>query len=201
MRRILATVLAATAVTLPSALVAQDPATAAGTPRFRAGQWAATFGMSDNFYGIGALRFSTPSAAWSVGGSLRATHSSQDPGDYSSDYFSTGLSLGRRWFRPGAGRVRPYSELGVTGSYSWGGSDGGGYTSKWQGYGGGIYGQLGAQIFFAPELSLGASWSGTLTYNHSHNESTGGAYPSYSSSRSDLQAEGGRIQLAGTLYF
>ena len=203
MRRSLPTLVACAVLGLPSLLRAQDSTTTAprgGTPEFHAGQWGALFASSEGFYGVGALRFSTPTKAWTLSGNFRVAHNSQDPGDYSSDLFSTGVSIGRRWFRAGSGRVRPYSELGISGSYSWGTGGASGYSTKWQGYGGGFYGQVGAQVFFAPELSLGAAWNASLLYNHDHSENASGG-SGYSNDRSSFSADAGRIQLIGTLYF
>lgn len=205
MRRKLATALTLLVLLTTSALAGQDTVTVApvttGTPQFRAGQWAATFGVANSFYGIGALRFSTSTTAWALAGTFSASHNTQGPSDYNGNYVSTSLSAGRRWFRPGAGRVRPYTELGVSGGYSWGKTEYSGYRSIWQGYAASVYGQLGAQIFFAPELSLGASWNASLGYHHDHNENTGGGSPSSSNDRDSFSADGGRIQLVGTLYF
>lgn len=193
------TALFVTTVLLPGVpLAAQDPTPSPYT--FHSGQWGAQFSVGNGFYGVGALRFSTPNAAWAFGGNFYATHRTQGPGDYSSNFLSTGLSVGRRWHRPGADRIRPFSELGISGGYSWGEDNYSGVVYRTQGYGGGAYGRIGAMVFFAPELSIGASWGANLSYNHDHTENTGPGF-AYSSDRSYLTFDAGRIQLVGALYF
>ncbi len=207
MRLLLVALLALASLPAAPALHAQDTVvvgSAATTgrwnaPTFRAGQWAAQFGISGGFYGIGALRFSSSSTAWVLSANLRAAHSSQDRADLTSDSYSTGVSAGRRWYRPGAGRVRPFSELGLSAGYNWSKTDNGVYDSRQQGYGVGGYGQLGAMVFLAPELSVGAGWIASFGYNHDHYESNGPS--SYSSDRTGVSFDAGRLQLIGALYF
>ncbi|HVX88389.1 MAG TPA: outer membrane beta-barrel protein [Gemmatimonadales bacterium] len=207
MRRLLVPLLVLASLPAPQALHAQDtvvvgsaaPTGRWNAPAFRAGQWAAQFGISGGFYGIGALRFSSPSTAWVFSANLRAAHNSQDRADLTSDFYSTGVSAGRRWYRPGAGRVRPFSELGLSAGYTWSKTEDAVYDSRQQGYGVGGYGQIGAMVFLAPELSVGAAWIASFGYNHEHYETNGPS--SYSSDRSGVSIDAGRLQLVGALYF
>ena len=183
-----------------ASLAAQSDSTAKA-PTFHPGQWAAQFSVNNGFYGIGVLRHRSPSTAWALNGALHVTHSTQDPGNYRGSFNNVFLSVGRRVYRPGAQRVRPFREFGVTGVYAWGSSGAsGGYDLKTQSYGGGVYGQVGALIFFAPELGLGAAFNVSANYNHQHQEYTGAPLPN--SNTSDyFSVDAGRVNLIGAFYF
>lgn len=144
------------------------PATAATTatsrqlPELRAGQWAARFGMSDNVFGIGAIYFTSPRKAWTLGANVSANYYAHDGEDNDQNIEDIGLSAGRRWYGTATGRLRPIGGIGLFANYHRQQDQSTGGSTISQSYGGGVYGELGAQIFFAPELSLGATWQANL---------------------------------------
>jgi len=125
--------------------------TRTAAPVFHAGQWAAQFAVNNGFYGVGALRHRSANSSWALNGSFVVTHNTSDPRNYRGNFNSSFVSVGRRVYRAGTGRVRPFREVGISGGYLWGSStSGGGYKVKSQSYNGGIYARLGAMVFLAP---------------------------------------------------
>jgi hypothetical protein len=164
----------------PACLAAQSdapiPTARTATPVFRAGQWAARFEFGGSYsgptyYGVGALRFTSARSAWTLSaGSIGSQVESQASGlAYHQDLERLQGAIGRRWYRPGHSRVRPFGEVGVTGLFVRGHRKILSVTQTTRGYGGGIYGSLGAAVFLAPALSLGASWSAGVDVLHQVN--------------------------------
>jgi hypothetical protein len=171
----------------PAGDVAAPTSTA---PAFRAGQWGARFDLgSGGFYGIGALLFTSPSAAWTMTLGLSASYS-ESGDDYTSEARSVSLGVGRRWYGAGHSRVRPIGGVGLSANYSQSEYENPGGSSSNSNYGGSVYGELGAAIFFAPELSLGATWRAGV----------GGAH-SESSNSTSYGLSAGHIALEGAFYF
>lgn len=193
MRRALTAALIACA--FPALARAQD--STAARPTFHGGQWAAQFAVSGGFYGLGAIHFTSPSNATIFTGSLHLSYAELIGSNNHLDSESFGVGVGRRWYRPGAGRVRPYSGLGVTTSYGRRHQSAGSVSYSDQSLGAGVTGQIGAAVFFAPELSLGASWGGSLSGVHywSNSPST----PSLSQTNLDFSV--GNVFLEGAFYF
>jgi hypothetical protein len=130
-------------------------------PDLRKGEWAGRFSLEPGFYGVGALLFTSPRAAWGIDVTFAAEYN-----NYPTDSLESKLALlrvGRRWYGAANARVRPFGGAGVLGVYerredkfAWG-------TYTYERIGGGAYGEFGAAIFFSPDLSLGAKWGADLT--------------------------------------
>lgn len=193
MRRALAAVLVACA--LPTLARAQD--STAARPAFHAGQWAARFSLSSGFTGIGALHFSTPNKAWTLFASLSADFSEYGGTTTTTNQELLSLGVGRRWYRPGSGRVRPFGGLGISATTGRNHGNNAGSSQTSVILGGAFRGELGASIFFAPELSLGASWSAGVGLNHSRSYQNG----SYVYHVTSASVSGGTIALEGVFYF
>jgi len=155
---------------------------------FRPGQWAVRFDVADGFYGGGALLFTSTKAAWMVNAEI--VYSSTDTDEVTGyaikdeDYT---LSIGRRWYGTPRGRVRSISGVGVFGNYRHIGY-GDGYV-PYKDYAAGMYGEFGATVFLAPELSLGATWHAELAAGRDYNDSP------------TISVNGGQIRLEGAFYF
>jgi hypothetical protein len=132
----------------------------ASASNLRSGQWAARFTMSGGFYGIGALLFTSPHAAWAIRAEARATDDEQ--ADVRYEQQSAMISVGRRWYGAERSRVRPLGGIGIQANYSRYANTYYGNEQASESYLAGIYGELGAAIFFAPELSLGATWGANI---------------------------------------
>jgi hypothetical protein len=149
----------------PSVTVDRAPNPA---PTFHDGQWAGRFTMSGGFYGAGAMLFTSPSAAWTLDLGAGATHYDFSNSDNSVDQANVALSIGRRWYGAAHSRVRPLGGIGIAGDYSVNDqSNNSGARDK--AYHAGVYGELGAAIFVAPELSLGATWRAAVSGGHDDN--------------------------------
>ena len=204
MRRTLTAFSILLSLILPRALRAQDsipapaespttsPAPAADP--FRAGQWAAQFGVGGGFVGIGALHFTSPDDAHALRANLRF-----DDAGNGSDYkeWSAFVDAGRRHYGPLRGRVRSTREWGLFGgtAYRRVPTVSGAVTQK--SYSAGLYGELGAQVFVARDLSIGAIWSGSVGYSHYSADYEGGP-----DERSDtIGFSVGAVYITGVLYF
>lgn len=156
MRRHLATVLALASFIAITPLAAQD------TPTFHAGQWGAEFIWSGGVYGIGALKFTSESSAWALDASVGAQFQDiADTEDGQSSY-GAGISLAKRHYRAATGRVRPFTEIGGRASFNRQQYASGADESVTRSLGAGLLAGIGAQIFFARDMSIGAKWSATF---------------------------------------
>ena len=167
------------------------------SPAFHPGQWAAQFSVGAGFDGLGAMRFSTPTKAWTVMAIVNGTFSDATGTGAEGNFQNLALRVGRRRFRPGTGRIRPFTELGVSGSLGRNHLSGVGPTTTNVVYGAGVYGKLGATIFFAPELSLGADWSANVNVTRADFHRSGSPTDHVTS----LTASAGGIALEGAFYF
>lgn len=174
---------------LPTLLRGQTSGTA---PTFHAGQWAAEFYLG-GFSGIGALHFSTPSKAWMLSAQVSGQLTDWSGSSSSGDNQNVSLNVGRRWYRPGMGRVRPFTGLGVSGNFWRWHSRNGTTEQSSHAYGGGLFGQVGAAVFFAPELSLGASWGARLNVMHQ--------VGTLSNDVTNFEFNAGYLSLQGAFYF
>lgn len=193
MRRALVILLALSIA--PALAHGQDPSPA--RPAFHAGQWAAEFTLSGGFSGIGAIHFSTPAKAWTLAAQVGGQFTDWSGNNNSGDYQNVTLNVGRRWYRQGAARVRPFTGLGLSGSFSRRHSQAGTNDQSSRSYGGGLFGQLGAAVFFAPELSLGATWSANLTVLHQGNYING----AFQNDLTNIGFNAGFLSLQGAFYF
>lgn len=178
---------------LPTLAHAQAGGTA---PTFHAGQWAAEFYLG-GFSGIGALHFSTPSKAWTLSAQVSGHFTDWSGNNNSGDYQNLTMNVGRRWYRSGAGRVRPFTGLGVFGNFWRRHGQTGANDQSSRAYGGGLSGQLGAAVFFAPELSLGAAWGANLSAIHQSNYVNG----TLQNDLTDVGLNAGFLSIQGTFYF
>lgn len=177
--------------------IASTPSTTATTPTFHAGQWAARFAMANSVFGIGALHFSTPDKAWTLFGSVSGSYSRQNGTSNAANNESISLAVGRRWYRPATARVRPFGGLGASGGFGRGHQVSGANSQTSRGFSGSLYGELGATIFFAPELSLGASWTAGIGANYYANYLNG----TKMGSNTAVSASGGDMLIEGAFYF
>jgi hypothetical protein len=185
------------ALILTATSVASAQTDSGGAPAFHAGQWATRFQIANGFVGVGALHFSTPNKAWLLAGTVSGAYQNDGSPDESENGQAFSALLGRRWYRPGAARVRPFGGLGIGGSFSRIHQVGGVNTSTALAYGGNVYGEIGASVFFAPELSLGAAWSGTLRVSRNTQYSNGSLY----SKNTSFSLTAGAVTLEGAFYF
>jgi hypothetical protein len=188
-------VLSALTLAIASAATAQTEG--ATTPTFHAGQWAARFQVANGFVGVGALHFSSPDRAWSLGGHLSGAYTNFGASDQTENSQELGLNVGRRRYRTGAARVRPFAGGGIIANFSRGHQVSGANDATDVGFGGGMYGELGATVFFAPELSLGAAWSANFSVNRFNHYQNGAA----AGHQTTATLTGGAITLEGAFYF
>lgn len=166
-------------------------------PDFHAGQWGARFMLGYGFAGIGALHFSTPDKAWTLMGRVSGSYDDVSGSSTSANSETISLAVGRRWYRAAKARVRPFGGLGVSGGFGRNHQVNGLNTLTRKGYGASFFGELGATIFFAPELSLGASWSAGIGMNRS----TSNLNNTQTDQRTSVSASGGDLTLEGAFYF
>ncbi|HEV8421397.1 MAG TPA: hypothetical protein VGR13_08595 [Actinomycetota bacterium] len=198
MRRLLLS----TFVCLPLAaapLAAQDPTITDRTPAFHAGQWAAEVSLETWNYGIGALRFTSPNTAWTLNGVLSGIRSKNGP-SFDATHLSLGIGLeaGKRFYRPGHGRIRPFRTIGGFASLGLGrdaAPSAPTYTTR--DFGIGIFGDLGASVFVAPELSLSAKWRASVGASWERGYVDG----NLSATARSFGLSAGGMTLFGTFYF
>ena len=167
------------------------------SPTFHPGQWAAQFAVGGGFSGLGAMRFSTPTKAWTFMAIVNGTFSHVTSTGEEGTFQNLSLRVGRRSFRPGTGRIRPFAELGGSGSLGRNHLSGAGPATTNLVYGAGVYGKLGATIFFAPELSLGAGWTAGVNLFREDFHQSGSPTEHITS----LDFAAGGISLEGAFYF
>ena len=89
------------------------------------------------------------------------------------------------------------SSLGISAGIDRSHQHSGANSQTSMGYSGNFNGELGATIFFAPELSLGASWTAGIGAGYSADYVNG----SKIGSATTVSLSGGNISLEGTFYF
>jgi hypothetical protein len=131
------------------------------------------------------LRFLSPRTAWLIGAQLTFSHERDNAAGNSPFVASTsgshtllGVSArtGARWYHGSPGALRPFTTLGLLGSYQGIGDNSGsgsGYTSRFWSVG--AFGEVGAIYAFTPHVSLGASSQLDAQYQTRHANSPGGS--------------------------
>jgi hypothetical protein len=157
------------------------------TGDFRPGQWGARFISNGGVYGAGALYFTAPRTAWLIEGYLSAAYMEQNDAEYNGQNIV--VLAGKRWYGERHGRVRSIGGAGVLAGFSRG------YSSMTddasEAYTGGIYGELGAAVFFTPHLSLGANWRAFLSATY-YDQDNDVSYYNFSA---------GPMSIEGAFYF
>jgi hypothetical protein len=161
MPRFLAAILVMAMLATPPLSAQNDTTPSASgdtTGDFRPGQWGVRFLTDGALYGVGALHFTAPQTAWLIEGYVAANYQEQNGSN--SNGQTIALIAGKRWYGERHSRVRSIGGAGVLAGFSRG------YSSTTddanESYSGGIYGELGAAVFFTPHLSLGANWRAYL---------------------------------------
>ena len=127
------------------------------TVEFRRGQWGAEFIPGTSFTTVGVLRFSTPTRAWVLDGSVNYSHQTATATgvpDQSSNSVGLSARFGPRWYHPEYDRAVWFLGLGITGNY-FGNSQSANSTNRGESWFAGAYGELGLQYLFTPHLALG----------------------------------------------
>ena len=197
MRRI-ASVISLLAFAVLPALAAQE---VADTLPFRAHQWAFLFTGGSQFIGLGALHFSAPNRALIVNLSIDANHSHQSfsptPGTtVTSTNTNVALQarIGRRFYQPVRHDVAAYQTIGVLGGANRScGAPFGGPSVCSVAANAGIFGELGAQYFLTPRLSIGGQVTASLSGQYIHDSATGRAW--------FISINGGAVSFGGGIYF
>ena len=134
----------------------QAQARADTTVGFRQGQWGAEFIPSSNF-AAGVLRFSRPTRAWVVDGSVNYNHftaSSNTIPDQTANQLDVSAQVGPRWYHTEYERVVRFVGLGVIGRYS-SATQSANNDLRSDAWSAGVYGELGLQYMFTRHLGLG----------------------------------------------
>lgn len=145
---------------LSCSLLLAGVASAQSAP-FQTGQW----GVEANVGGGSGtlLRFTSPTSAFVLGGSMsfRRSEIDFDSGtSASSEMALISMNLGRRAYRRATGQIRPYSTLGITV----------GAGTQWQ-WLAGVFGDIGASYFVTDRLNIAAA--GVLTAQYQESDLSG----------------------------
>lgn len=214
MRRIAATVVGLALAIFAGPLTAQDtvqvivrdtvqlivevptPAAIArpGTPEFRRGQWAGMFSVGYLAYGVGALRFSGPDKAWNYFGTVSLLSEDSGP-DRTS--VGLGLQIGRRTYGAPRGRVRSFRQFGGQVGFGRQTFDAGAGESSQTNYSIGAHALVGATVFVAQDLSIGAEWQAYGNYFVERDQPSAGD----SETSDGWSFSVGYIALTGAFYF
>jgi hypothetical protein len=155
----------------------QDTTAAPSTPHFRRGQWVAHFDLG-SFTTFGAARFRSPTRATVLQFDVSAGHTeiNGDSG-YVGKTSSAAVTarLGWRSYRAGLGRVTPYYTFGPMFSFSHRFTDGSSTGVNADGWGLGLFADLGALYHVAEWLALGAAGDANLRYFRSTLRSSSGS--------------------------
>lgn len=163
---------------------AQAPVAADSLP-FTRGQWGVQVTGGENLVSVGALRFTSPRAAWlldivaSVTRSEVRVDSSAGaplPPDADASHVNTSgganVRVGRRSYHALGRGVASFATAGVSAGYSgarWTQAGGSRATTVT----GGLFGDLGATYFVTPHLGLGAAVTLEASYARSRTRSSG----------------------------
>jgi hypothetical protein len=179
--------------TLPNA----EPAAVRDSLPFRAGQWGAEFAIDDGTVGLGVLRFRSPRRAWLLDAAFNAGWSDEESSFGSGNRTNVFVRVrtGPRAYRPIHAASAGYVGIGLTGAYSWAGSENE-YRRLWDA---GLFGELGALYFVTPHLSLGAQIGLSARYTESRQRLSGPGLPI---DWDRLVSVGvGSVRIVGALYF
>jgi hypothetical protein len=169
-RRCIAVAITGVSFVIPFSIAGAQAESREITPR--SGAWGAEVNVGGS--GGALLRFSSPRAAWLLGGSFSVIRGERDQlitysGPTSRESTASGfvdLRIGRRWWSgEPAAQLRPLMGLGVIGGYS--------STPGSRATNGGVYGETGATYFFTPHLSLGATGELAVTRYHARRSVAG----------------------------
>lgn len=185
-----------TALTLAALASASAPATLLGqaaepTP-FHARQWGADFTIIGGFTGAGFIHFRNPTHAMVADLGVGIQSTTPSGGGPGTNTMSATLRLGMRRYRPLTRGVLGFGTLGIDVTHTHQFRGGPGPLSS-NGWGGGIFGNVGASWLVTPHLGIGADWGVTVGYVHE----TG---PLANVDR-QWTVGLGQLQLTGQLYF
>jgi hypothetical protein len=180
----------ATAGLLPRNANAQ----AADSVAFHQGQWGAEFRISGGFFGLGALRFSSPTRALLVDVSTDYNHISGSGVAASSSDVAVAMDLGMRAHHAFGRRLYRLITFGVSLGYSRQTTSTN--NTKLEAFGAGPFVDLGATWLVTPHLGIGAKWGAAISYTHATLSDV------INSAKIDqLHFSLGNFGLAGQLYF
>lgn len=201
MRR-LSSVIPILALAAVPVLAAQE---AGDTLPFRAHQWAFLFTGGSSFAGIGGLHFTAPNRAWVLNLSASFTHDRASSTPFpdttivtTGNFFSLSGRLGRRFYEPVRHDVAAYQTLGILAGGSRGCSSsnfapiGSSCAATWSA---GFFGELGAQYFLTPRISIGGQVSAALTGFYQHTSGLG------SPNNWEIALTVGTVSFGGGIYF
>jgi hypothetical protein len=187
-----------TALVIAAAASASAPATvmaqAVERSPFHPRQWGADFVIASGFAGVGVIHFRSADRAVVADLSGDILTSSSNGGGPRGNSNSATLSLGMRRYRGLAPSVELFHTLGIDVDYSHNYQPAGPTTTN--GWGAGLFGELGAGWMVAPHLLLGVSWRVDATYSHTSTKTLGG-----STSGHQLELSLGGVRLLGQLFF
>jgi hypothetical protein len=180
----------ATAALLPRNANAQ----AADSVAFHQGQWGAEFRLSGGFFGVGALRFSSPTRALLIDVSSDYNHISGSGAAASSSAVGVFVDLGMRAHHAYGRRLYRLITFGVSLGYSRQTTSTN--NTKLEAFGAGPFADLGATWLVTPHLGIGAKWRAAISYTHATLSDV------INSAKIDqLNFSLGNIALEGQLYF
>jgi len=169
-------------------------AQAAERSPFHARQWGADFVVAFGFAGAGAIRFMAPDRAVVMDLQGDISTSTSNGGGARGNVNSAELSLGVRRYRGLAPSVQLFHTLGLQVDYSHSYAAAGPTTTN--GWGAGVFGDLGAGWMVSPHLMVGASWRVDALYTHTSTMTPGGT-----TSGHQLELSFGAVSLMGQLFF
>ena len=167
-------------------------AQAAEASPFHARQWGADFSIAGGFTGAGLIHFRNPTHAMVADLGVSVLSGTPAGGGPGTNSMSATLRLGMRRYRSVTRGVLGFGTLGldVTHTHQF---RGGPAPLNENGWGGGLFGDIGAEWLVASHLGLGASWGASVDYSHD----TGPLAPVGKQWTFTL----GQVQLTGQLYF
>jgi len=187
----------------PSARQLSAQATADTTAvSFRPGTWGIGFVVRNSVTEGGLLRFSTPTRAWVLDGTV-SINTQKESGtgisDQSQETSILSAQLGPRWYHSMSGRATSYAGVGVSGGYSHAKISGNANHSDY--WSGGAYGELGMEYLITRYLGIG--WRGTLSGVRSEVNSTQEAQQGVTATQRSTAYHLGldAVQLTGTIFF
>jgi hypothetical protein len=161
---------------------------------FHRGQWGAEFSIVNGFFGVGALRFSSPTRALLMNISTDYSHRSGSGTAPSTTGTGVALDLGMRAHHSFGRRLYRLTTFGVFLGY--GRQTISTNNTKAETIGVGPFADLGATWLVTPHLGIGARWRASISYTHATVTDA-----STSATANQVQISLGHIQLAGQLYF
>ncbi len=198
---------------MPVGLPGQDSISPASPPAgdispFRRGQWALQFSGGSSFTGLGALRFTTSTAAWLFDARIDAGHGNSRitvttaSGDTTVESFNSlanvTLRIGRRAYASRGDRVLTFYTLGVSGGFSHNaGGQFGGPGGESNGWNAGVFAEFGGSYLLTPRFSLGGLGTLAVNYSRSATRSTS----SYRSRDWSYRVSAPGLVFVATLYF